>query len=499
MSAQATVIKSEVSGYRLLFGYLGIFINMVGVILLLPLLAIPFYFGELKYAWYFIVPSVLALIIGTTLNFTLIRGRTRIRLKRHQDAILMLLIWVVSIVFGSIPFLLSREYTFIESLFEATSGFTTAGLSVIDVTNLPHILLFFRSVLHLVGGIGLVLIFTSTISNHFNMKLYSAEGHTDRLMPNLVKSARLILFIYLGYIILGTIAYMICGMNGFDAINHAISALSTGGFSTKTNSIGEFNSLSIEIITMVLMLLGSTSFLIHLYIIKGKFKKAFNHAELKFLPILAIVFIPLLINSIMSFSNFGFTLGESFRHGIFYFISSMTTTGFTTTVLPIDLPSQFTFYLIIVMLIGGGLGSTSGGIKQMRFIIWMKSLYWNIRNRLSHKRTIRTNYITRLDHKDIVTPEEINENNSFVGTFMIVLIVGAIAFTLLGATFDDALFDFASSLSCTGLSSGFISQASHPLVLLISMVGMLFGRLDLIIVFIAMGKFASDVSRKRIM
>ena len=119
-----------------------------------------------------------------------------------------------------------------------------------------------------VGGVGLVLVVMSVITDYYGMRLFEAEGH-DQMAPNLVKSARVIISIYSGYIIGGTILYMVFGMNWFDALNHSIAAVSTGGFSTKASSIGYYQNLGIEIVTIVLMLLGGTGFLVHLALVKG--------------------------------------------------------------------------------------------------------------------------------------------------------------------------------------------------------------------------------------
>lgn len=485
-----------VGGYRLILGYLGIFIMMIGVILLLPLLILPFYWHEARYAYCFIIPGIFALFCGAGMSF-LLKGKQKMRLRRHQDTILLLAIWIIAILFGSFPFLLDGK-DFIHSIFEATSGFSTTGFTVFEVESFPHIFLMFRTIMLFVGGVGLVLVLTSALSDRFGIKLYAAEGHSDRLMPNLAKSARLILTIYFGYIAVGTIAFLICGMPLFDAFNHAIASVATGGFSTKNNIAYILTNAGIEVITMILMLLGSTNFIIHLYILKGKYRKAFRHCEFKFILVLLLIFIPLMINSLLRYSATGYNFGESLRFSLFHIISAFTTTGFHTVDSLTLLPSSILFYLIILMVIGGGVGSTSGGIKQARFILWFKSMFWHVRDRLSHKRTIRTNYLMRLGQKEVITPLEINNNNAFVSIYFTVLIIGTIGLTACGVAFESALFEFASALGGVGFSVGVISPTASFGVLLITTIGMFMGRLDLIVVFVALGKIGSDISRRRI-
>jgi len=152
------------------------------------------------------------------------------------------------------------------------SGWTTTGLSVIDVANAPKIFLIFRSIIQFFGGVGIVLIVVSALSESFGMTLFASEGHNDKLLPNIAKSARLILKIYSGYFIAGTLLYITFGMPIFDAVNHSMAALSTGGFSTETLSIGAYNSLAIELVTVILMLLGSTNFYANMILVQGKFR-----------------------------------------------------------------------------------------------------------------------------------------------------------------------------------------------------------------------------------
>ena len=178
-----------------------------------------------------------------------------------------------------------------QAIFEVTSGYTTTGLTVIDVSSCPKIFLFYRSLTLFVGGVGFVLIVTSAISDKLRLNIYEAEGHNDKLLPNLAKSSRLIFLLYFGYIFLGTILYLICGMNFFDALNHSIAALSTGGFSTKVGNIYDFHSTSIELVSMILMLLGGTNFVIHILLLKRKFKSVILHSETLFGFFLLISFV----------------------------------------------------------------------------------------------------------------------------------------------------------------------------------------------------------------
>ncbi len=247
-------------------------------------------------------------------------------------------------------------------------------MSVVNVTVTPKIFLFFRSWLQFVGGIGLVLVLTAAISDKFGMRLYNTEGHTDKLVPNLIRSGRIIILIYVGYIFAGSILYVFFGMSPFDAINHSICAVATGGFSTQAASIAAYDSVAIEIITMVLMILGGTNFLAHLMLLSGKFKNFFSHIEIKSIAI--IILIATVFSVLILTPFYGGSFSLALRHGSFQFISAITGTGYQSIPSFLGLPAAFYGILVIGMIMGAGVGSTCGGMKQYRVALAFKEIRW---------------------------------------------------------------------------------------------------------------------------
>lgn len=266
--------RHVLKGYRLIAGYMGIVMILAGIITLLPLFTLFFYPEEMGQAQYFVAPGVSSILAGYLLSLVL-RGRRAGNLEKNQEMIVVLGTWVIVIFVTAIPFVLSGTYSVTQAVFETTSGLSTTGLSVVDVSTAPHIFLIHRTILLFFGGIGLVLVMTSVLSDVYGMRLYHAEGHSDRLLPNLIESARLIIGIYSGYILGGTFLYILFGMSPFDAINHAVAALSTGGFSTRAESIGYYNSTAIEMVTVILMLLGSTNFFCASASAEGKIQRIY--------------------------------------------------------------------------------------------------------------------------------------------------------------------------------------------------------------------------------
>lgn len=480
MSQQA-LLNKKASGWSLTFGYIGYVIILIGIMICIPLITLIFYPEEMSNAVDFFLPGSLSVLFGYLLVLR-IRKKDRAHLQKNQDVIIVFLTWIAAILLAAIPFVLSGHYNFTQAIFEATSGLTTTGLTVSDVESLPKIFLIYRSILHFVGGVGLILIMTSFLSNVYGMQIYNAEGHPDKLMPNLIKSARLIFLIYAGYIAGGVILYIFFGMSPFDAINHAISAVSTGGFSTHKTSIGYYNSLPIEIVSIVLMLLGSINFLINLKIISGKWKDALHHCETKFgiflIALFTMIFSAILLNGFCS------TLPEAIRVSIFHVVSVVTTTGFQTVSGFKVFPSSILFLVILLMFIGGQSGSTSGAIKQYRIVILLKEVYWYIRSQISPTHEIRVNHVERFGTKEIIDQKAKHEINVFVIIYLLFFIIGSFIYTLYGFSIQDSIFESASVLGNGGINFGISHINANNGILLTATIGMIFGRLEIYIVIL---------------
>ena len=377
-------------------------------------------------------------------------------------------------------------------MFECTSGWSTTGLSVVDVTRCPRIFLLYRSIMLFFGGVGLVLVMVSVLSDRHGMRLYSAEGHSDRLLPNLVKSARMIIAIYMGYILSGTLLYMFFGMDWFDGLNHSIAALSTGGFSTKAESIGYYDSLGIELVTIVLMLLGCTNFLAHLFLIRGKLKTFFRYCEVRFMLMICGFFTPVMA-VLLLYAGLSGNVGQGFRDGLFQVVTALTTTGFQTVDSFAAFSSPLLLVMTLLMLVGGGTGSTAGGIKQIRVWIALKSLYWSMRSRISRKRTVYSDSIQKLDGKEFLTARGRLDTLEFIGVYLSVFMLGTMVLCMCGFDIGDSMFEFASALGTVGLSVGITSYDASPAVLWTETAGMFVGRLEIYVVFVAAVQLGREI------
>lgn len=476
-------------GYRLIAGYMGIVMILPGIITLLPLFTLFFYPEEIAQAQYFVAPGVSSILAGYLLSLVL-RGRRAGNLEKNQEMIVVLGTWVIVIFVTAMPFVLSGKYSVTQAVFETTSGLSTTGLSVVDVSTAPHIFLIHRTILLFFGGIGLVLVMTSVLSDVYGMRLYHAEGHSDRLLPNLIESARLIIGIYSGYILGGTLLYILFGMSPFDAINHAVAALSTGGFSTRAESIGYYNSAAVEMVTVILMLLGCTNFFVHLLLLKGKFKEFISHCETRLMLFLLALFVPVLAVLLMN-SVYG-TVSKSLRTALFQAVSALTTTGFQTVDSFASWTPAMMFLMILLMLIGGGAGSTAGGLKIYRVYVMLKEIWWKLIRDASPHRVVFTEQINRGGKREVVTDREKNQINSFVFFYFLLFVIGSFIFCCYGYSIQDSMFEFASALSTVGLSVGITGYGTGPVIHWTAIAGMFLGRLEIYVVLIAVARMSSD-------
>ena len=460
---------------------------LIGMFIIAPLAVLPWYPNESGYWADFLLPGGVSVILGVLLCLF---GKGDNELSTNwkssvgHSSLTVLFAWGYGVFLGSLPFYLSGQLTMVQSLFEAVSGWTTTGLSAMDVSVTPQIFLFHRSFMQYCGGLGFIMVMILFISNKHAMGLYSAEGHPDKIMPNIKKTAQAIFVIYNVFLVIGSIAYRVAGMTWFDGICHSMCSLSTGGFSTKLNSIGEYNSLSIEIITIILMLIGTTNFAALLLLAKGRIKSFFKVSEVKFMFILLAIVIPPTAINLAQGLNISF--GEGVRKASFDIVSALSTTGYSTMSYA-EWPHFAIGILILMMLVGGGIGSTAGGIKLSRVYLLLRMAGCNIRKRLTPSRTIESPYYIKATGKEPIDEDLREDTTGFVICYMCIYAVGSLLITLTAnCTLMEAMFDFASSLGTVGLSIGITNPTTNAATLIIEMIGMLMGRLEIFIVLVGM-------------
>jgi len=475
--------------YAAILSSVGMILLLSSSVMLAPLLILLTKPEEANHALAFVIPASCLALLGILL-WRLFRSTSDITLTIQEGGIIVLISWIIVILFSAWPFASALGLPFSQALFESVSGWTTTGLSVVNVSDADPMILLWRSVMQLAGGAGLAIIMMSAIVGPTGVGISCAEGRSDQLVPNVRQSSRLVLIIYTCYATAGAFAYWIAGMSPFDAVNHSFAAVSTGGFSTHAESIGYWDSAVIEAVTLPLMLLGNLSFVTAWSLWRGKLRIVAKNGEFRLL----VVLIPLSTAAAFIFTCQALYpgLGKSLRVAIFETVSAITTTGFSTVGYG-NWNSFGIFLLIVLMLIGGGTCSTAGGIKQFRVYLLWKLLFWDIKRSLMPRTAVLERPIWEGSHRVFVDDTRVRQIAVFIFLYMVTYGFGVILLCACGYKLGDALFEFASALGTVGLSVGVTSGQMPDAALWAETIAMFLGRLEIIVVIVSLFKLGRDV------
>ena len=387
-------------------------------------------------------------------------------MNKREGYIVVTLGWVAMAISGAIPYMVTNVIpTFTSAFFETMSGYTTTGATILnDIEIVPKGVLFWRSTTHWIGGMGIIVLAIAILPllGIGGMQLFAAEApgpSADKLHPRITDTAKRLWLIYFGYTVAETILLKVAGMSFFDAINHAMSTLSTGGFSTKNASVAYWNDRPIiQYIIIVFMFLAGTNFVLSYYAFKGRVQKAIQDEELKlyfkFIALFTII-VSLIIyfkaDLALSTIDHPMVWGKAesaFRHGLFQVLTVITTTGFITADYTLWTPFLVVFFFGI-MFLGGSAGSTSGGVKVMRHLILIKNGFLEFKRALHPNAVLPVRYNKKAISGDIV----FNILGFFI-LYMLSFIVGALVFSMFQIDFQSAIGLSASSLGNIGPALG---------------------------------------------
>lgn len=409
--------------HRIVLNNIGKLIRLEGMLLILPTLI-----GVFLQEKEFLALAVTAgssIIVGTLLS-SIKTKNTRIRAK--EGFVITALVWLIFSIIGAIPFYATGNIkSFTDAIFETASGFTTTGASILrDVEALPKCLLFWRSFTHWIGGMGILVFmmaFASSSADEMNiMRAESPGPSVEKMVPKVKETAIILYGIYTVMTIILIIALIIAGMPVFDSVCHALGTAGTGGFGIKGDSIASYNKVCQGIITVGMMMFG-VNFNLYYLIIMKKFKDIL-HSEEVFTYII-IYFVASILVSIGTVNGFmhsgayyaGFhTIGEAVHHSFFQVASVMTTTGFATMDFNLwaTMPKAI---MVLVMFIGACAGSTGGGIKVSRIIIYFKEVVRELQSYI-HPSSVKS---IRLDGK-VVSKDTIRTTNVFLMAYIFIFV-----------------------------------------------------------------------------
>ncbi|WP_394975091.1 TrkH family potassium uptake protein [uncultured Croceitalea sp.] len=407
--------------------------------------------------------SIVTLLVGIMAMFYT-RGHRK-EVKRKEGYIIVTFGWIVMSLSGVLPYLFSGVIPSItDAFFETISGYTTTGASILnDIESLPKGILFWRSLTHWIGGMGIIVLAIAILPllGIGGMQLFAAEAPGpggDKLHPRITDTAKRLWLIYVGYTVAETILLKIAGMSFFDAMNHALATLSTGGFSTKNASVAYWNNQPIiQYIIIVFMFLAGTNFVISYFAFTKKIQRVIKDEEFRVYSIFIIgfalvAFLIVLFQADVPISDYhpqvwGKT-ESAFRHSLFQVLAIVTTTGFVTADFTNWTPFLTVFFFGL-MFLGGSAGSTSGGIKVMRHLLIIKN------GILEFKRTLHINAIIPVRYNNKTVTEHIVYNIiAFFVLYMLLFIIGALVLAFLGLDFESSVGGAASSLGNVGPALG---------------------------------------------
>lgn len=458
-------------------------LNIVGIILIIIsasfLLCIPVALLYSEPVTPFIFSSLTTLLPGSIL-FLFLRKSIEHKVSIKEGYISVTLGWLTLIFAGTLPYIYSSAIEgFVNVLFETASGFTTTGASILsDVEALPKSILFWRSLTHWIGGIGIILLViiilpTLKVGGYGLFTLESSLK--EKILPKTKSIAKTVLLTYLSLTAAEIILLAIGGMDIFDSICHSFGSVATGGFSTKNTSLSNYSPY-IQYVAAIFMFLAATSYVVFYYIVKSYFSKVKKNDEFWFYIFFITASVVFVTLTLYFSTDRGFEL--SFRHAFFQVISQISCTGFATTDYMVW-PQIGWFFMFLLMFAGGSTGSTTGGIKMARHLISLKNL---------------RNTFVRLQHPNAVIPirlngrhvpdEMVNLMTVFISLYLIIFFIGTFTMQLSGVSLIESAGASATSMAGIGPglgASGNMGNYGHynPVAKVIMMMLMLIGRLEI--------------------
>ncbi|MCD4679095.1 MAG: TrkH family potassium uptake protein [Bacteroidales bacterium] len=450
------MINSTLINIKLIIRILGLLLILEGFFML-ACLPFSYYFDE-NDSWALIASGVFTSFVGTIL-WIFTRGVDKKQIGKREGYIIVTFAWIIISVFGALPFVISKTIpNYTDAFFETISGFTTTGATILtDVEAMPKGLLFWRSMTHWIGGMGIIVLSLAIlpILGIGGMQLFVAEvpgPAPDKLHPRITQTAKRLWGIYVLLTGLETILLMFGGMSLFDALCHAFGTMATGGFSTQNNSIIDYSPY-IQYIIIIFMIIAGTNFTLHFFVLRGYFKKVWNNEEYRFYIYTLLIVSTVITTALLVSHHTGFE--KDFRDALFQTVSIITTTGYVTA----DYLSwPFFVWLLIFMLMftGGSAGSTGGGVKMVRQLLLLKN------SRLELKRLLHPQAVipVRLNGKTI--PQNVIFNVlAFFLIYTLIFAFGSLFMSMLGLDFETSIGSVAATLGNIGPGIGSVGPVSN--------------------------------------
>lgn len=492
---------------RVIGHYLGTLTQLFAALMAVPFIT-ALVFQEWEPAERYLLGIGIALVVGTLLQFLRIEPG---RLGRRQALAVTGFAWIVLAFFASVPLFLSGHYaTYMDALFDGVSGLTTTGATVaLDIDHFSNADNMFRFMMHLVGGLGLIVVALSLgiFGKRSGSSLYTAEGRSEHVVPNVVQTTQLILRITLVIIFIAAVVLTaLCISIGMEPVRAvlqsiwlAISAFNTGGFAPMAESVSYYNSIPIEVFLMLLMILGSISFVVHAEVWKGRLQSFFGDIEIRTMLIWLLVMTVVVAASLSASALFS-DLPAMIRRGLFMVVSAFSTTGFqnvTTNQLTTVFSSGAFLALALIAAVGGSAGSTAGGVKLHRVGVIFKSIVSTVKEAVSPS---SARVVVSYNHlgRRVLSSDAVKEAMTVFVLFVITYSVGALVGIAHGYEASQAIMESVSMTSNGGIITGIVTPGMSPSLEAFYIFQMWAGRLEFVTLLAVLAEIiASFAPRKR--
>ena len=363
---------------------------------------------------------------------------------KREGYIIVSLVWVVFSIFGCLPYLFSGAIPSVtDAFFETMSGFTTTGSSILNnIEELPHGILFWRSLTQWLGGMGIIVMFLAILPTLGigGRELFVAEvpgPAPDKLTPRIKETARNLWGLYASFTFVECILLMLGGMSFFDAINHSLTTMATGGYSTKQASVGYFDSAYIQYVIIAFMFIAGTNFTLSYAMLTGRISKVFKDEEFRFYSLVILLFSVVIAVGVVVTSQMG--IEQAFRDSLFTVVSIITTTGYATVDYLIWMP-LLGMLIFVLMFVGGSAGSTGGGVKVVRILLLFKNSFHEL------KRLIHPNAVIPIRYNQRVVDQRTITNILAFFVFYIIIFMSS---TVLMSFWSSDIFSALSAVATT--------------------------------------------------
>ncbi len=462
-----------------------------------PLTALPVIVAVIFSEWNMLLPMVLVpamfFLMGMVLR-QLPRSNRGVRLSSAMCSVA--LFWLTCAMVSGIPFMIGLNMPFTDAFFEGMAGWTGTAFSLIpSLDTAPHVLLFWRSYMQWIGGIGIVAVMIALASSTglFSAKISRNEGRDEPLMPTVIATGRALWKIYAVLTFVAISLILFTGLSLWESVNLALSAVSTGGFTLHQGGILFYNSLSLELLLIPIMIAGALPFKLYYLIAQNRRLGLYGDEQVKVFFLFAGIGVMVLTYDLIFFGNFPFL--EALHQGLFMTISTLTTTGFQTMNLR-SLASVTLLFLTLITFIGGASGSTAGGIKLNRVALAYRALLWWFRRLFVSGKVLLPFKIEGRVIPRATAELEASKNMLVIILSVVTIFIGALAvvqFHLTTFSLTDIFFEVVSAFSSCGISTGYVSPDMPIISKWIFILVMWVGRLEVIpVVMLVMALFGKS-------